>query len=97
MEIETQDCYLCDATKPLKEFIKRKDGIYYRMCKDCNEEVQKKKLENPGKRLKHTDTHRTCYKCMRFLENTNFNFLFFNFPYRLIYNSSHRGQFADHR
>ena len=72
MEIETQDCYLCDATKPLKEFIKRKDGIYYRMCKDCNEEVQKKKLENPGKRLKHTDTHRTCYKCMRFLENTNF-------------------------
>ena len=27
MEIETQDCYLCDATKPLKEFIKRKDGV----------------------------------------------------------------------
>ena len=72
MEIETQECYLCNTSKPLKEFIKRKDGIYYRMCKDCNNEVQKKKLENPGKKLKHTDSHRTCYKCMRFLENKNF-------------------------
>lgn len=70
--MDSQTCYLCNQEKNLEEFIKRKDGIYYRMCRTCNEEVQKKKLENPGKRLKHTDTHRTCYKCMRFQPSENF-------------------------
>ena len=42
------------------------------MCMACNNEVQVKKLADPGKRLTHTDTHRTCYKCMRVLEVTNF-------------------------
>ncbi len=69
---EKQDCYLCKKNKLLTEFIKRKDDTYYRMCKQCNEHVQRKKLENPGKRLRHTDTHRTCYKCMRVLSTDQF-------------------------
>ncbi len=69
---ESQTCYLCLVTKPLTDFILRKDGIRYRMCKNCNEKVQKKKLENTGKRLKHTSTHRTCYKCMRFQIKENY-------------------------
>lgn len=70
--MEHQECYLCKKNKPLNNFILRKDGIRYKMCKMCNEEVQKKKLENKNKRNKHTSTHRTCYKCMRFLEVKNF-------------------------
>ena len=62
-----QNCYLCKKSKHLNNFIKRKDNTYYKMCKECNEHVQRKKLETKGKRLKHTDSHRTCYKCMRFL------------------------------
>ena len=49
-----------------------KDGIRYKMCSDCNAVVQKKKENNGKKRLTHTATHRTCYKCMRFLENSDF-------------------------
>ena len=67
-----QVCYLCKQGKLLDQFIQRKDGIYYRMCKSCNDEVQAKKLANPGRRLTHTETHRTCYKCMRVLELQNF-------------------------
>ena len=65
-------CYLCKSEKNEDEFILRKDGLRYKMCMDCNEEVQKKKLENKGKRLFHTEKDRTCYKCMRFLPVTNF-------------------------
>ena len=50
----SQTCYLCKVKKPLDEFIQRKDGIYYQMCMVCNDEVQAKKLANPGKRLTHT-------------------------------------------
>ena len=67
-----QTCYLCKVEKPWDEFIQRKDGIYYQMCRVCNDEVQAKKLANPRKRLPHTETHRTCYKCMRVLEVNNF-------------------------
>ena len=65
-------CYLCKSEKNVDEFILRRDGLRYKMCKVCNEEVQKKKLVNKGKRLRHTDNSRTCYKCMRFLPVTNF-------------------------
>ena len=65
-------CYLCKCDKDETEFIKRKDGLRYKMCKVCNEDVQKKKLDNKGRRLYHTDTARTCYKCMRFLPTNNF-------------------------
>ncbi len=70
---KTQKCYLCKTEKDLNSFIRRKDGRYYRMCMPCNEEVQKKKLEKKkGKKNIHTATHRTCYKCQRFLTNDNF-------------------------
>ena len=72
MSEKNQKCYLCEIEKPQSEFILRKDGIYYRMCKSCNEEVQRKKLENKGKRLYHTNSHRTCYKCMRLLPSIQF-------------------------
>jgi len=65
-------CYLCKIEKDENEFIIRKDGLRYKMCKICNEEVQKKKFKNKSKRLEHTSTHRTCYKCMRFLTVDNF-------------------------
>ena len=64
-----QECYLCKTKKDLHNFIRRRDGKYYRVCIKCNWEVQK----NRGKkRLKHTATHRTCYKCLRVLKNINF-------------------------
>ena len=65
--IREQKCYLCKETKPFEEFILRKDGSYYKMCNSCNNEVQLKKT-----RLKHTETHRICYKCMRFLDIKDF-------------------------
>ena len=69
----TQECYLCKTEKDLDSFIRRKDGKYYRMCKDCNEHVQRKKLEREKSQKNiHTSTHRTCYKCQRFLTNDNF-------------------------
>ena len=67
-----QECYLCKTTQNLNNFIRRKDGKYYRMCIECNEEVQKEKLKKKKKKNLHTDTHRTCYKCQRFLSNDNF-------------------------
>ncbi len=65
-------CYLCKCDKDETEFIIRKDGLRYKMCKVCNEDVQKKKLENKEKRLYHTETAKTCYMCMRFLPTNNF-------------------------
>ena len=67
-----QECYLCKTTQNLNNFIRRKDGKYYRMCIECNEEVQNEKLKKKKKKNLHTDTHRTCYKCQRFLSNDNF-------------------------
>ena len=64
-----QECYLCKTKKDLHNFIRRRDGKYYRVCIKCNWEVQKKRGK---KRLKHTTTHRTCYKCLRVLKNINF-------------------------
>ena len=42
------------------------------MCAACNADVQRKKEKAGKQRLKHTDSHRTCYKCMRFLANSEF-------------------------
>ena len=63
-------CYLCKESKSEDNFILRKDGISYKMCKSCNKRVLTKKVSH--KKLKHTETHRTCYKCMRFQENKLF-------------------------
>ena len=68
--INQQKCYLCQEVKSLEEFILRTDGIYYKMCNSCNNEIQSKKKKNT--KLKHTTTHRTCYKCLRFLDVDNF-------------------------
>jgi len=67
-----QLCYLCKREKNISEFILRKDGIRYKMCAACNADVQRKKEKAGKQRLKHTDSHRTCYKCMRFLANSEF-------------------------
>ena len=64
-----QQCYLCKTKKDLHNFIRRKDGKYYRVCIKCNWDVQKNRSK---KRLKHTSTHRTCYKCLRVLKVENF-------------------------
>jgi 5-methylcytosine-specific restriction endonuclease McrA len=65
-------CYLCKTEKKEEEFIKRKDGLIYKICKLCNKQVQTKKKKNKNKNLTHTESHRTCYKCMRFLKNEKF-------------------------
>ena len=64
-----QQCYLCKSKQDLHNFLRRKDGKYYRVCIKCNWNAQKIRGK---KRLKHTKTHRTCYKCLRLLINTNF-------------------------
>ena len=69
-EIINQTCYLCKTTKDLVQFTRRKDGKYYRMCKECNDKLHLGKAKR--KHLHHTDTHRTCYKCERFLPVKNF-------------------------
>ncbi len=56
--MESQEYYLCKTEKPLEDFIVRRDGIRYRMCRRCNSEVQAKKHRKP--KLEHTETHRTC-------------------------------------
>ena len=68
--MESQQCYLCRQQRPLDDFIVRRDGIRYRMCRQCNSQVQAKRRKNP--KLRHTRTHRTCYKCMRLLEKEQF-------------------------
>ena len=68
--MESQQCYLCRQQRLLDDFIVRRDGIRYRMCRQCNSEVQAKRRKNP--KLRHTRTHRTCYKCMRLLEKEQF-------------------------
>ena len=55
-------CYLCNLEKREDDFIVRKDGIRYKLCKICNRDVQRK-IAN-GKKLHHTLENRTCYKCM---------------------------------
>ena len=41
------------------------------MCRSCFSEILKKK-SNSKKKHRHTDTHRTCYLCLRFLPNNQF-------------------------
>ena len=66
-----QVCYRCKVEKPLSDFTRRIDARYYNMCCVCVSEIL---LPRSGKkvRLKHTQTHRTCYLCRRFLPILNF-------------------------
>jgi len=57
--------HLMSSSKDKLEAISLVEG------KICNRDVQRKKAAN-GKKLHHTLENRTCYKCMRFLPNTNF-------------------------
>lgn len=68
---ETQVCYLCKVEKPLTHFIKKKNNTHYNMCRSCLSTVLTKKSKGK-KKLHHTDTHRTCYLCRRFLPVAEF-------------------------
>ena len=61
-----QVCYRCKVEKHLSAFTQRVDDRHYNMCRVCVSEIL---LTRSGKkeRLTHTDTHRTCYLCRRFL------------------------------
>ena len=67
-----QECYRCNQSKPLDHFIKRKDDRHYNMCRACVSEILVMRGSKKKERLHHTDTHRTCYLCRRFLETTEF-------------------------
>ena len=68
---ETNTCYKCETEKPLSEFTQRIDDMYYNMCRSCVSEILTLKGKSK-KRLKHTDTHRTCYLCLKFLSVDRF-------------------------
>ncbi len=70
--METKPCYLCKENKPLDDFILRIDNTYYNMCKSCVSEILKKSTSGKRQKLNHTETHRTCYLCRRFLLNSEF-------------------------
>ena len=65
-------CYLCKAEREIDDFIRRIDDRYYGMCRPCVSGILKRRPNNKRLKLTHTDTHRTCYLCLRFLENTDF-------------------------
>lgn len=66
-------CYRCTQEKPLSHFIKRIDDRYYNMCRVCVSEILAVRGKGKKKeRLHHTETHRTCYLCRRFLLASEF-------------------------
>jgi hypothetical protein len=69
---ETQICYRCDLEKFLKAFIQRIDNRYYNMYRACVSEIMLQLQSNKKERLRHTETHRTCYLCRRFLSKEQF-------------------------
>lgn len=65
---KVRNCYLCRSVKPLSEFTRRVDDRYYNMCKECVSRILAGRAHGARKtRLHHTETHRTCYLCRRFL------------------------------
>ena len=70
--MELKNCYLCKQSKRLDEFILRIDNTYYNMCKQCVSEIMEKSKSAKKQKLKHTETHRTCYLCVRLLPNKDF-------------------------
>ena len=69
--MKTQVCYLCKEEKPMDSFIMRLDARYYRICRDCVSKILQKS-QRGQKRLKHTDTERTCYLCQLKKPNEQF-------------------------
>lgn len=64
---DSRPCYLCKRDKPSAEFIQCVDERYYNMCRACASEILSKPRTTKKERLHHTETHRTCYLCRRFL------------------------------
>ena len=64
-------CYRCGTDKPISDFTQRIDDRYYNMCQSCVSEILKKRGKSKPK-LHHTETHRTCYLCLRFLPVSRF-------------------------
>lgn len=71
-EKESQSCYRCGMEKPISAFIRRVDNQYYNMCRACVSEIMLESRQQKRQRLTHTDTHRTCYLCRRFLSVEEF-------------------------
>jgi len=67
-----QICYMCKIEKSLNEFTIRIDDTYYRMCKECVSSILSVDRGKKKERLHHTETHRTCYLCRRFLDVSRF-------------------------
>lgn len=59
-------CYRCGVAKGPEDFTQRIDDRRYRMCRSCVSEILARRGTKRPK-LHHTDTHRTCYLCDRFL------------------------------
>ncbi len=68
----SQTCYVCKMSKPLSAFTLRRDGRHYRMCSDCLSRSLDKPRSSKRRKLLHTATHRTCYKCSRLLPCDHF-------------------------
>lgn len=65
-------CYRCKTDRPQEHFTQRVDDRYYRMCKHGVSEILSASRRNGTRRLHHTDTHRTCYLCVRVLPVSEF-------------------------
>lgn len=49
------------------------DDRYYRMCRSCvSEALARREGAEKKARLPHTESHRTCYRCRRFLDTSAF-------------------------
>ena len=67
-------CYRCQCSKPPDQFIRRRDGRWYDMCRLCVQEILSRPRQIGARRqkLRHTPAHRTCYLCNRFLPSAQF-------------------------
>lgn len=64
---EAQVCYRCGHAKARAGFVQRVDDRHFNMCRVCVTEILSMREGKPKVRLRHTDTHRTCYLCRRML------------------------------
>lgn len=66
-------CYRCRVSRPLDQFIHKKNGALYDMCSPCLSEILgAARKEGPRQRLVHTATERTCYLCGQVRPNAEF-------------------------
>ena len=65
-------CYKCRTSRPLNEFIAKSNRTHYDMCSVCLSAILRAGRPSKRDKLRHTETHRTCYLCRRFLAATSF-------------------------